>query len=124
MKTTSNKEKRIQRHKRIRSQVKGTAVRPRLSVFRSNRYVWAQLIDDEHGHTLAAACTRESAPVSKSQKSKAGERTAAAASAGEKIAGMAAVKKILTVVFDRGGYRYHGIIKAVAEGARKGGLKF
>lgn len=115
MKTTSNKEKRIQRHKRVRSQVKGTGARPRLSVFRSNRHVWAQLIDDETGHTLAAIGTRDL---------KITQRTAAAAMAGERIAALAAERKISTVVFDRGGYRYHGIIKAIAEGARKRGLKF
>lgn len=114
MKTASNKEKRIQRHKRVRSRVKGTGGRPRLSVFRSNRYVWAQLIDDETGHTLAAVGTRDFS----------GPRTAAATAIGEKIAGMAGEKKITTAVFDRGGYRYHGLIKAVAEGARKGGLIF
>lgn len=114
MKTATQKEKRARRHGRIRSKIKGTGVRPRLSVFRSNRYVWAQLIDDETGHTLAAVGTRD---VS-------GPRTAAAAAAGEKIAGMAAEKKISTVVFDRGGYRYHGLVRAIAEGARKGGLAF
>ena len=100
MKTETNREKRIRRHKRIRSQIKGTATRPRLSIFRSNRAVWVQLIDDEAGNTLAAAAT------------------------GEEIARLAAEKKIDTAVFDRGGYRYHGIVKAIAEGARKGGLKF
>ena len=114
MKTSTHKEKRVRRHGRIRSRVKGTGIRPRLSVFWSNRYVWVQLIDDETGHTLDAAGTRD---VS-------GPRTAAAAAIGEKIAGMAGEKKITAAVFDRGGYRYHGLIKAVAEVARKGGLTF
>ena len=135
MKTSTHKEKRVRRHGRIRSRVKGTGIRPRLSVFRSNRYVWAQLIDDETGHTLAAVGTRDFGGGSKlKSKSKTKQpvrpeghqsgRAVAAAVVGEKIAGMAAEKKISTVVFDRGGYRYHGIIKALAEGARKGGLKF
>lgn len=114
MKTLTQKEKRARRHGRIRSRVKGTGIRPRLSIFRSNRYLWAQLIDDETGHTLAAVGTR----------GVSGSRTAAAGAAGEKIAGMAVEKKIKAVVFDRGGYRYHGLIKAIAEGARKGGLAF
>lgn len=128
MKTTSNKEKRIRRHGRIRSRVKGTGERPRFSVFRSNRYVWAQLIDDETGRTLAAASTRESAGSASASggksKAKAIPKTEAALAMGEKLAQMATEKKIGAVVFDRGGYRYHGLIKAVAEGARKGGLKF
>ncbi len=121
MKTTSNKEKRARRHGRIRSRVKGTGIRPRLSVFRSNRYVWTQLIDDETGHTLVAVGTRDLNGAK--SKSKPMQRTMAAAAAGEKLAGMAVEKKISTVVFDRGGYRYHGLVRAIAEGARKGGLK-
>ncbi|MBI3442840.1 MAG: 50S ribosomal protein L18 [Candidatus Sungbacteria bacterium] len=123
MRTSSNKEKRIRRHRRVRSRVKGTALRPRLSVFRSNRYVWAQLIDDETGRTLAAVGPRDLGAGGKS-KSKSMQKTAAAAAVGEKIAGMAVEKKISVAVFDRGGYRYHGLIKAIAEGARKGGLTF
>lgn len=133
MKTATQKEKRARRHGRIRSKIKGTGIRPRLFIFRSNRYVWAQLIDDETGHTLAAVGTRDLGVASKSKakpkqavrpKSYADGRTAAAAAVGEKIAGMAADKKITAAVFDRGGYRYHGVVKAVAEGARKGGLIF
>lgn len=140
MKTISHREKRTRRHRRIRSRVIGTAVRPRLSVFRSNRYVWAQLIDDETGHTLAAVGTRNLAArpavrkigsKSKTKQTQSGQttgdiggRAAAAAAAGEKLAGMAVEKKISAAVFDRGGYRYHGLIRAVAEGARKGGLTF
>ena len=118
MRTTSNKEKRIKRHKRIRSQVKGTGIRPRLSVFRSNKYVWAQIIDDETGKTLVAASSRDLSAKKPLQ------RTLAAGEVGEKIAGAAVAKEIRAVVFDRGGYRYHGIIKAIADGARKGGLTF
>ncbi len=114
MKTGTHREKRAHRRRRVRSRVKGTGIRPRLSVFRSNRYVWVQLINDETGHTLAAFGTRDLS----------GPRTATAATIGEKIAGEAREKKISAAVFDRGGYRYHGIVKAVAEGARAGGLKF
>lgn len=121
MKTATQKEKRARRRGRIRSRVKGTGIRPRLSVFRSNRYVWAQLIDDETGHTLAAVGTRD---VGTRPNDHSVGRAAAAAAIGEKIAGMAGEKKITAAVFDRGGYRYHGLIKAVAEGARKGGLIF
>ncbi|MBI4225404.1 MAG: 50S ribosomal protein L18 [Candidatus Sungbacteria bacterium] len=132
MKTATQKEKRARRHGRIRSKIKGTADRPRLSVFRSNRYVWAQLIDDETGRTLVAAGTRDLGTAAKTKakpkqavrpKGYPDGRTAAAAAIGEKIAGEAREKKIAAVVFDRGGYRYHGVVKAVAEGARKGGLK-
>lgn len=127
MKTNSSKEKRAIRHRRVRSRIIGTALRPRLSVFRSNRYVWAQLIDDQAGHTLAAVGSADSSRSSASasggkSKSASMRKTAAAAAVGEKIAGMAVEKKISAAVFDRGGYRYHGLVKAVAEGARKGGL--
>ena len=125
MKITSSKEKRAQRHKRVRRQVKGTGVRPRFSVFRSNKYVWAQLIDDETGRTIVAANSRDLTTKQPARpKGRAGGRTAAAAEVGEKIASLAGAKKIVMVVFDRGGYRYHGSIQAIAEGARRGGLKF
>lgn len=108
--------KRKIRHNRVRSVVAGTAKRPRLSVFRANRHVYAQLIDDEAGKTLASAS-------SKDVKTK-GKKVDAATEVGKAIAAKATEKKISAVVFDRGGYAYHGRIKALAEGARAGGLKF
>lgn len=104
------KNKRQIRHARVRAKVSGTAARPRLSAFRSNKYVYAQLIDDERGITLAAASSRTV---------KGG-----AAKVGEALARAAAEKKITQAVFDRGGYRYAGQIKALADGARTGGLNF
>jgi len=100
----------LRRQIRTRSKIKGTAVRPRLSVFRSNRYLSAQLIDDTVGTTLAAI----------SRRAAKGE----AAKIGEELAKLAKEKKIETVVFDRGGYRFIGKVKQLADGARKGGLKF
>ena len=112
--------KRIRRHRRARAKVGGTSERPRISVFRSNRHIWAQLIDDEAGKTIVSASDRE---VKQDKKSKS-KKVPLAGSVGELIAKKAGAKKILSVVFDRGGYKYHGMVKAVAEGARKGGLKF
>lgn len=110
---------RARRHKRVRAKVKGTAEKPRLSVFRSNRGVFLQLVDDTVGNTLAFARMEGSG----AKKTK-GTKTERVAEAGEKLAKQALEKKIAKAVFDRGEYRYHGIVKAVAEGARKGGLKF
>ena len=104
------------RRNRIRSKVAGTEKRPRLSVFRSLKTVYAQLIDDETGTTLAAASDIK-------EKSK-DNKTARAKRVGVQLAQKAAEKKISQCVFDRGGYKYHGRIKAVADGAREGGLKF
>jgi large subunit ribosomal protein L18 len=106
---------RIIRHKRIRAKVRGTKEKPRLSVFRSNKHIFLQLIDDGSGKTLVS----ESDLKDKKKTTK----TEAAKEAGKKLAESAKTKKIKTAVFDRGGYKYHGIIKAVAEGAREGGLK-
>ena len=111
----AKKEKRERRHKRIRSRVFGTKELPRLSVFKSNRYISAQLVDDVSGQTLAAAHSKEV---------KAKTPVARAKEVGNEIAKKAKDKKILQVVFDRGGYIYTGNVKAVAEGAREGGLKF
>lgn len=99
---------RIRRHKRIRAKIKGTAKVPRLCVFRSNKYIQAQLINDEKGKTLLMV---------KDVKS-------AASKVGKVLAEKAIEKKIKKVVFDRGGYKYHGRVKALAEGAREAGLKF
>lgn len=121
---------RIRRHRRVRAKVKGTARCPRLSVFRSNRHIFAQLIDDESGKTLAAASDitpKKSPPkadsprAKKNKKAKPKERAAAV---GELIAKMAKEKNIERVVFDRGGHTYHGLVREVAEAARRGGLKF
>lgn len=112
---TQKQEKRIRRHKRIRSKIKGTSDRPRLSVFKSNKVVYAQIIDDEAGKTLAAADTRSS---------KAKNLTERSLESGKALATAAKAKKISKVVFDRGGYLYTGVIKALADGAREGGLEF
>ncbi len=108
-------DKRQKRHKRIRAKVKGTSSVPRLCVFRSSQHIYAQLIDDQKGNTLA---------VVSDVGSKLKGKVAKAAEAGKAIAALAMEKKIKAVVFDRGGFQYHGRIKAVAEGAREGGLKF
>ena len=102
---------------RVRSRVRGTADRPRLSVFRSNRAIWAQIIDDTTGRTLASASTGN---VSEDGLSK----TDQASKAGQILAERAKAAGIGQVVFDRGSYLYHGRVKALAEGARKGGLDF
>lgn len=116
-KPDSNKA-RLKRHYRVRNKISGTAERPRLSVFRSERNIYAQLIDDKAGVTLVAASSLE-----KSFESKGSDKTAARA-IGKLIAEKAAEKGITTVVFDRSGYIYHGRIKELAEGAREGGLNF
>ena len=109
-------KKRIIRHKRVRSVVSGTAERPRLSVFRANRHIYAQLIDDAQGVTLAAASSKEVKAKDK--------KTGISAQVGLLIAEKAKKKDITKVVFDRGGFAYHGRVKALAEAAREGGLQF
>ena len=116
-KPDSNKA-RLHRHLRVRGKVSGTADCPRLNVFRSAKHIYAQLIDDVKGVTLCAAST-----VEKAFEGFGGNKTAAKA-VGKTIAERAAQKGITTVVFDRGGYIYHGRVKELAEGAREGGLKF
>ncbi len=124
MKSTSQQkqESRERRHVRVRAKVIGSAARPRLAVFRSARHVYAQLIDDAAGKTLAAVDEREI----KNAKAPEGmnAKVAAAYAAGEALAGKASKAGITAVVFDRGGYAYHGRIKALADGARAGGLEF
>jgi large subunit ribosomal protein L18 len=113
---------RQRRHKRVRAKVSGTAQRPRLNVFRSSAHIYAQVIDDTRGHTLVAACDLE-----ESVKTRAGEgaaKTARARAVGEVVAERAKEAGIDSVVFDRGGFLYHGRVKAVADGAREGGLEF
>lgn len=112
---------RKKRHYRIRNHIKGTAVRPRLTVFRSNSNIYAQLIDDVLGHTLVSASTMDK-DVKKGLKGTA--NVEAAAKVGAAVAKRALDKGIDTVVFDRSGYIYHGKIKALADAAREGGLKF
>ncbi len=106
------------RQTRIRAKAKGVLSKPRLSVFRSNKYVYAQVIDDETRKTIVGATEKE---LSLKEKLKKSER---AKELGKLIAKKAIGKKIEKVVFDRGSYRYHGRVKAIAEGAREGGLKF
>ncbi|MCR4926063.1 MAG: 50S ribosomal protein L18 [Clostridiales bacterium] len=113
----SNKA-RLTRHKRVRSKISGTAECPRLNVFRSNSNIYAQLIDDVTGKTLVAASS-----VEKDFKEYGGNKSAAH-KVGEILAKRATEKKITDVVFDRGGYIYHGRVQELAEGAREGGLKF
>lgn len=108
--------KRLHRKKRIRSKIKGTAKQPRLCVFRSLKGVYAQLVNDEKGQTLVAANFKEI------KNGKNGVEIAK--EVGKMIAKKAKAKKIEEVIFDRGGYKYHGKVKALAEGAREGGLRF
>lgn len=115
----SRNEMRVERHKRIRENLAGTAERPRLNVFRSNANITAQIIDDEKGVTLVSASTLES-----DLKIKNGGNVEAAKLIGEEIAKRAKKAKITKVVFDRGGYLYHGRVKALAEAARENGLEF
>ena len=107
-------EKRYGRHKRIRAKIFGTSKVPRLCVFRSNKHLYAQLVDDEKARTLAKASDLE---LKKPKTNQASE-------IGKLIAKKAIAKKITKVIFDKGGYKYHGRVKAVAEGAREGGLNF
>lgn len=109
------------RHARVRATVKGTAERPRLSVFRSLRTVYAQLINDDASKTLCAAVTKE---VGKEAVEGYSAKTLTAYLVGKKLAEKAKAAGITKVVFDRGGYQYHGRVQAVAEGARAGGLEF
>jgi large subunit ribosomal protein L18 len=118
MSTLTVREARERRHRRIRGKVHGTAERPRLVVFRSNRGISAQLVDDLAGTTLAGASWLG---VKKSFK---GTKTEQAAEVGKLVAAAAKQAGIGTVVFDRGGYLYHGRVKALAQGAREGGLTF
>lgn len=114
--TTKEKaEKRIRRHARVRARVVGTALRPRLSVYRSNRYLHAQLIDDERGVSLGGVFSKGDHGKNKMDN---------ASRAGKRIAALAKERNVGNVVFDRGGFGYAGRIKAFAEGAREGGLKF
>jgi large subunit ribosomal protein L18 len=118
MATITTREARLRRHRRVRGKVAGTAERPRLAVFRSNRGVFAQLVDDGTGKTLA------SAGWTTLPKSFDGDKQAQAREVGKTLAAAAKAAGIEDVVFDRGGYLFHGRVKALAEGAREGGLRF
>lgn len=119
IKKVARNEVRKARHERVRDKVVGTATSPRLNVFRSNGNIFAQIIDDEKGVTLCSASS-----IDKELKIKNGGNIEAATKVGELIANRAKKAKIETVVFDRGGYLYHGRVKALAEAARANGLKF
>ncbi|HEV2310686.1 MAG TPA: 50S ribosomal protein L18 [Acidimicrobiia bacterium] len=112
-------EGRRRRHQRVRKHVRGTAEKPRLCVFRSSRHIYAQLIDDTRGHTLAAASTMEA----EARAGRTGDRDAARA-VGRRLGERAKQAGVSTAVFDRGGFRYHGRVAAVADGAREAGLAF
>ena len=119
--TKDRRAPRDKRHHRLRRWVRGTAARPRLAVFRSLNHIYAQVIDDTSGRTLAAVDSR--APDFR-QKVKAGGNVAAAKIVGELLAERAKARGISQVVFDRGGYQYHGRVKALADAARAAGLGF
>ncbi len=113
---------RERRHRRVRAKIRGTPQRPRLNVFRSSAHMYAQVIDDTKGHTIVAACDLDEAV-----RERAGEgatKTARAKAVGEVVAERAREAGVEAVLFDRGGFLYHGRVKAVADGAREGGLKF
>ncbi|MCL7025028.1 hypothetical protein MKW94_025737 [Papaver nudicaule] len=122
-KTRTRREDRQARHVRIRKKVEGTPERPRLSVFRSNKHIYAQVIDDSKMHTLAAASTMQKA-VSEQLEMTAGPTIEVAKKVGEIIAKSCLEKGIVKVAFDRGGYPYHGRIEALADAAREHGLQF
>jgi len=116
MSTLNVREARLRRHRRVRGKVSGTAERPRLAVYRSNRGIFAQLVDDDAGKTIASADWKA--------VGHRGDKTGQAREVGKAIASAARKAGIETVVFDRGGYLYHGRVRALAEGAREGGLQF
>jgi large subunit ribosomal protein L18 len=118
MSRLTTRQARLRRHRRVRGKVRGTAERPRLLVFRSNRGIFAQLVDDDAGRTLAAASWTHLPGSFK------GDKTEQAAEVGKRLAEAGKKAGIESVVFDRGGYLYHGRVKALADGAREGGLSF
>ena len=118
MTVATPRQLRERRHRRVRGKISGTAERPRLTVFRSNLGIGAQLVDDQAGRTLAAASWQQL------KKGFKGSKSEQAKEVGKLLAANAATEGIESCVFDRGGYLYHGRVKALAEGAREGGLKF
>ena len=120
MSNTKHKHKsRVRRHRRVRKKIQGAADRPRLAVYRSNRHIIAQVIDDTAGHTIVSASTIEA-----ELRSGPTGNVAGAAAVGKLIAERAKEKNITAVVFDRGGFRYHGRVAALADSAREAGLEF
>ena len=111
------RDARLRRHRRVRAKVHGSAERPRLVIFRSNRGIEAQLVDDAEGKTVASASWLQ-------MKTFKGTKTEQAAEVGKQLAAVAKKAGVESVVFDRGGYLYHGRVKALADGAREGGLRF
>lgn len=122
MTTTAQKrhELRVRRHRRVRKKVHGTATRPRLAIYRSNKHLTAQVIDDDAGRTVASASTLEA----DFRKQQSGSNVAAATAVGALVAERAKQAGVSTVVFDRGGFLYHGRVAAIAEAARAAGLEF
>ena len=118
MATLTTRQARERRHRRVRGKVSGTAERPRLAVFRSNHGIYAQLVDDQRAQTLAAASWQQL------PKGAAGKKTEQAKEVGKLLAARAKDAGVEACVFDRAGYLYHGRVKALAEGAREGGLQF
>jgi large subunit ribosomal protein L18 len=118
MPTLQKVQGRLRRHRRVRKKVRGTAARPRLSVFRSSRHVYAQIIDDVNGRTIASASTME-----KDARAGATSTVDAAKAVGQRLGERAKAGGVTSVVFDRGGFRYHGRVAAVADGARAAGLE-
>jgi large subunit ribosomal protein L18 len=116
MSSLTTREARLRRHRRVRGKIRGTAERPRLAVYRSNRGIFAQLVDDDSGKTIVSA--------SWTGLGFKGDKTGQATEVGKKLAAAARKAGIESVVFDRAGYLYHGRVKALAEGAREGGLNF
>ncbi|MGC9049197.1 MAG: 50S ribosomal protein L18 [Patescibacteria group bacterium] len=121
--------KRKRRHKRVRARIFGTIKRPRLSIFRSHKHIYAQLIDDERGKTLVSTSdfefkNKQKEVIAKEKDRQMSNKVRIAYKVGKLIAEKSLAKNIKEVVFDRGGYKYHGRVKALAEGAREGGLKF
>ena len=121
MKQSNTVLRRERRHRRVRAKVKGTLDRPRLNVFRSLRHIFAQIIDDSKGQTLVAASTLDQAVRAAAATT---NKRAEAKAVGKLLAQRAREKGLKQVVFDRGGYQYHGRVQALAEGAREGGLEF
>jgi large subunit ribosomal protein L18 len=117
----SPRELRIRRHNRLRKKVSGSVERPRLNIFRSNAHIYAQVIDDVKGHTLAAASTNEKGWGEADDKK---TKTEQAAIVGRLVAERAKAAGVEKVVFDRGGFKYHGRVKALADAAREAGLNF
>lgn len=122
MGTTKRLGGRERRHLRIRRNLRGTSERPRLTVFRSNKHMYAQVVDDIAGTVIAGVCGSSKAITEKVKSDK--EQFAESRAVGEEIARIATEKGVTRVVFDRGGYKYHGRVKALAEAARKSGLEF